>query len=178
MLYFIFLIGNAVPHLATACCSAGLDQDQFVRLLRQPGELWKAWDVWVTEANGGDGVFPSQEELDELDGIVITGDRCAWLACAPACLCCLWCGASRGNCLPVVAPAAAAAACCRCCLLLLPAPLLLQPSRSATSSRPVCPCPLHTSGSPSQAALATLQELIVEQAAKGQRILVSSRAEV
>ncbi len=66
-------------------CSAGLDQDQFIRLLRQPGEQWQAWDIWVTEANGGDGLFPSQEELDALDGIVITGDR--WVTRGlPACL--------------------------------------------------------------------------------------------
>ncbi|PRW58381.1 glutamine amidotransferase isoform B [Chlorella sorokiniana] len=81
--------------------TAGLDQDQFIRLLRQPGEQWRVWDIWETQANGGDGLFPTQAELEQLDGIVITGD----------------------------------------------------------------------SGSPSQAALATLRSLIVEQAAKGKRIL-------
>ena len=58
-------------------CSAGLDQDQFIRLLREPGQQWTVWDIWQTEANGGDGVFPTAEELEQLDGIVITGDRCA-----------------------------------------------------------------------------------------------------
>ena len=62
---------------ALPCRSAGLDQDQFIRLLREPGQQWRAWDIWGTAANGGDGLFPSQAELDGLDGIVITGDRCA-----------------------------------------------------------------------------------------------------
>ena len=47
-----------------------------MRLLRQPGQAWGAWDVWASQQHP-DGAFPSQQELDQLDGIVITGDRCA-----------------------------------------------------------------------------------------------------
>lgn len=93
------------------CRRAGLDQDQFIRLLREPGQQWTVWDIWETEANGGDGLFPTEEELAQLDGIVISGDRYGrmsklWLLHPAA-----------------VAPAAAAALVVTGSLWLLPLPL-------------------------------------------------------